>query len=541
MNLPAAAVGVLALLTAVLPSLTSQAAEVANGTLRGDSLDQYIEQARADWGNVGVSVAVVRGDKVIYAKGFGERQFGAPSKVDADTLFQVGSTTKAFTAAALGILVDEGKLRWDDPVVQYLPEFELYDPWLTRHLSIRDTLTHRSGINGSSHFVFAVMDSTAAMAQLKHAVPEAEFRDSYRYDNLMYGVAGKVIEKVSGMSWGEFVATRLLQPLKMKRSGASPYEFWDKRFVTPTFNGVPLSKNPQAVDARDSNVAMPHLRDGTQPISQWAWQSYDNAAAAGSIVSSASDMAHWVILHLNGGVFEGRRILQLQTLEELHATQNLRLNQAEFPFEKPLQGYAMGWVRARYQQVRYLSHNGGVNGFPAHVAMLPDHGVGVVVLSNGPESGIVDTFGFHKAISFWVFDRLLKAPQVNWSREFLSQNRQQQNQEASFDARLQQSRLKNLPASLPLERYVGDYENPSFAAGPIHVGMSAGGLVLSFSGEGAFAGSLEHWHGDVFRLHPELPGRWKEFPTFVLDPQGEVAELELFGDRYPRVKLESKQ
>ncbi len=505
-------------------------------------LDRYIEDARSEWNNIGAAVAVVQGDTIVYAKGFGVKEHGKADRIDADTLFEVGSTSKAFTAAALGILVDEGKVGWDDPLVRHLPDFKLADPWITRQVTIRDALAHRSGIANTYYSDFGVMGLDETVDQLRYLSPR-EFRDSFRYDNVMYAAAGKAIAAASGMSWGEFVRHRLLAPLDMRRSGVSPYEFWDEAFVAPTFAGAPRTV-PSHTDARDANVALAHLLDETGAVKPWAWQSYDGAAAAGAVVSSARDMAHWVILNLNGGQFQGRNLLKQETVRELHATQNPRSGRPDFPFE-PLEGYAMGWFKARYHDTVHLSHGGGMLGFPAYVALLPERGIGVVVLSNGqggPHRG--GGFAFHKSITLWVFDRLLGAPPRNWSHEMYARMREGEARSLQRKAELQQARLRDAPPSLPLEQYVGDYENTATSStasnpvlnGRVRVSLEQGGLALSFAGEGAFSGRLEHWHHDVFRLRSDIPVDWGQFPRFSLTETGKIVSMTFFGQTFLRLE-----
>jgi CubicO group peptidase (beta-lactamase class C family) len=504
------------------------------------AFDSYIEQVRDDWKNVGVAVAVVRGRETIYARGFGVRESGKTDAIDPDTLFQVGSTTKAFTTAALAILVEEGKIRWDEPIIESLPGFQLQDPWLTRNLTIRDTVTHRSGIAVSLYPYLAVMDSSQAIRQLRYVGSNGAFRNTFVYDNLMYAVAGQVIEAASGIAWSEFVRHRLLQPLQMSRSGASPYEFWDARQVAPTFFGSAAGGVSSTEQARDVNMAMPHALDEQGSLVVLPWRSYDNASAAGALVSSAAGMANWLTLHLNEGCFEGRKLLKKETVLELHATQNLHSGIDERLFDETPQGYAMGWWRAQYRGQTHLEHGGGMIGFPAYAALLPDMQLGVVVLSNSPKAVYGDfTLGylFHKAIASWIFDRFLGLPPRDWSRELLSRSRRAQQGTQENEEKLTRSRLSGKPPSLPLERYAGEYEDMSGHSGLVTLCLENERLTLSFSGEGAYGASLEHWHQDLFRLRsrPGVAGvLGMQFVAFILDVAGSVAAFTAFGATFRR-------
>ncbi len=525
---------VIALLSFVICPLLAVEAVAADRRLT--DLDRYIEQVRTDWQTVGVAVAVVQGEEIIYARGFGRKQFDQAAPVDAATLFQIGSTSKAFTTAALAILVEEGKIRWDDPVINHLPGFKMQDPWLTRQLTIRDAITHDSGIGETRYTSLNVMSLDEVIRQVGFIPSEAPFRNSFRYSNLLYAVAGKVVEVASGSSWHEFVEHRLLKPLKMNRSGTSALEFWDAQYVTPTFLGSVSGNSPGFSQSRDANVAMPHALDEHGALHVLPWINYDSKAAAGAVVSSAADMANWMILHLNEGRFENRQLLKKETMRELHSTQNLH-DRVEFPFDTPetAMTYAMGWHRSTYRGRIHLAHGGGIIGFPAHLALLPEPRLGVVVLANGPAKP-----GFHQAIELEIFDRLLAAPHRDWNKEFLSRALKVKQEMQNAEDKLRQARISTIPASLPIERFSGTYEDHGKRAGCIDVHVVDGGLVLRFIGKGAFSASLEHWQGDRFRLRAapgvadSLGGFGFPFVEFNVSPAGELS-LSAFDTKFVRV------
>jgi CubicO group peptidase (beta-lactamase class C family) len=431
-----------------------------------DDLDHHIEQAMGDFAMPAAAVAVVRGAELIHAKGYGVREVGSDERVDEHTLFQIGSTTKAFTAAALGILVDEGKVGWDDPVCTHVPWFALHDSALTREVSIRDTLAHSTGFIDSIAHVVEILDPDEVLRRMRYRTAFNAFRNSYTYSNLMYALAGKVVEAAAGVSWREFIRTRLLQPLGMNRSGTSPAEYWDAKYIAPTAFGTAPAGSVRHTHARASNVAMPHFwRDGRYVV--MPWQSYDSAASAGAIVSSASDLAHWIVLHLN----EGRGILRPETLNELHSAQNPH-DRSEFPFDPDAGSHALGWRREKYRGETHVAHGGLILGFPAWVAMMPERKIGIAILANGQSATWemcqhgADPLAFHKRIAAWVFDRL--------------------------------AGLERAPA----QRYTGEYADPSGVYGRLSIAIEGDRLVLRFAGEGAYSAFLEHWHQDVFRLVP---------------------------------------
>lgn len=501
-------------------------------------LDLLIEKLRIDWGGVGLAVAVVQEAEVSYLQGFGVREVGSPARIDQETLFQVGSTTKAFTAAAIGILKDEQRIQWDDFVCDYLPQFRLKDPWLTRNLTIRDAITHRSGISDSLYPFLSPMSLDATVRHLRHIDADADFRDSYRYSNTMYAVAGKVIEAVSGSTWQEFICRRLFKPLLMDRSRTSPYQFWNSRAVAASIAGS-ASVPPDLANCSDSNVSLPHGWSEAGFIVPLPWQSYDSAPAAGALISSAKDMANWVSLNMNQGCFGGRRLLSAATLTELHSTQNSRVAPCQFPFQGDHETYAMGWRRATYCGYTHLSHGGGILGFPAYVALMPDPKLGVVVLANGPKR-VKDEYTLNKAIAFSIFDRLLRVPVRDWRNEFLSRARTLKDTLREEEHRLNLSRpLEPLPALL-LEQYVGDYADELGSSGRVKVRIKNHQLLLEFSGDGAFSATLLHWNSDRFRLLAsscvnDLLGA--QFAEFTLGGGGTVNGMRAFGAEFRRVQF----
>lgn len=505
------------------------------------SIDEYLQRVRNDWPNVGLAVAVVRKGDVVYGRGFGTREYGQSAPIDDRTLFQIGSTTKAFTAAALGTLVDANRLHWDDPVTHHLPDFQLRDPWLTRNLTVRDLLAHRSGIVGSFYPSLALMGQDAVVFQARHLEPEARFRDSYRYSNLMYAVAGKILEAISGSSWGEFIRSHILIPLGMMHSGVSPYEFWADSHIAPTFLGSATGGTPNFTESCNSNVAMPHVYGEDGSLVTLPWQSYDNAAAAGALVSCASDMANWLMFNVNGGCFEGKQLLTRRTLTDLHSTQNLHIDAAILPFEESPETYAMGWRRGRYNGLVHLAHGGGITGFPAYMAILPDQKSGIVVLSNGP---VIGGSAFHKAIAFGVFDRILELQPRDWNREFLERVRVTQREAQQAEEIRRRSRLPNHPPSLSLQSYEGTYEDSQLDSGPVVLSLEGGELVLRFPGDGAFRCRLEHWHADIFRMRPIAGVRdvldllEQRFVSFTIDPYGHVSSMSVFRAIFQRVRRE---
>ena len=497
-------------------------------------LADYIRGSMADWELPGLAVAVVHGDEVVFAEGFGVKELGKDDPVDAHTLFQIGSVSKSFAAAALGALVDDGLMGWDDPVASHLPWFRVKDPWVTRQMTIRDILSHRSGMPGDAYPVLAVMDGRQAAERLRLLDNQAPFRQDFRYSNQAYGVAGLVVEAVTGKAWAHWVRERLLAPLEMHNSGTSPYDVWDEPFVAPTFLGTAPAGTVGIADAPGRNVAMPHGvdRDGARRV--LSWQSYDNMQAAGSVVSNVAEMANWMRMHLNRGLFNGESVLDDSTVADMHAPQ-IRADHTFVFADDQAGSYGMGWTRATFQDHLYLSHGGGIFGFPAYVALLPDAGAGVVVLANG---SLWTPYYPHQEIAAWVLTRLLGAEERDWHGEVMTRTRAILEQVEMILTAQDATRIPDTRSSLPLNDYAGSYED-EYGAGHAWVDLTdEGGLRLHFGEPGTFSGDLEHWHHDVFRVFfdgGDGQAYGSSFVTFTVGPGGGVTHMDMgFMGQYRR-------
>ncbi len=498
-------------------------------------LDTYIAQSMPDWDIPGLAVAVVHEGEVVFARGFGVKEAGRDDPVDARTLFQIGSVTKSFAAAAIGALVDEGLAAWDDPVIKHLPWFRVKDPWITREITLRDLLSHQSGMPGAAYPVLAVVDARETAEGLRLLDNQGPLRQGYRYSNQAYGVAGLVVEAAAGMSWGAWVRERLLAPLEMRNTGTSPYDVWDSVHVAPTFLGSAPAGIPGIDHAPGRNVAMPHGVDRSGDRRVLSWQSYDNMQAAGSVVSNVVDMANWVRMQLNHGRFDGVAVLDSTTVSEMHAPQVRTAS--TFVFADPGSGsYGLGWARASFLGHAYISHGGGIFGFPAYVAMLPEANAGVVVLANG---SMWTPYYPHHEIAAWVFARLLGVEGRDWHGEVMARTEAIHGQvEAALSARAA-GRIEGTRPSLPLAAYEGRYED-EYGAAAAHVVHGDGGLRVHFGAAGSFSGDMEHWHHDVFQLHydgGDGQAYGSSFVTFTVGPDGGVAQMDMgFMGRYRRVR-----
>ena len=499
-----------------------------------DGLADYIRASMADWDLPGLAVAVVHGDEVVFAEGFGVKELGRDDPVDAHTLFQIGSVSKSFGAAAIGALVDDGLVEWDDPVVEHLPWFRVKDPEFSRRMTIRDLLAHTSGMPGDAFPVLAVMGGreVAERARLldNFGVPG----DGYSYSNHGYGVAGLVVEEVTGKGWGEWVRERLFDPLAMRDSRASPFEAWDAAFVAPAFLGTAPAGTPGIADARGKNVAMPHGldRDGERRV--LSWQSYDNMQAAGSVVSSAAEMANWLRMQLGGGRFEGRAVLSEATVAEMHAP--LVDAGTTFIFADSAAGtYGLGWSQTTFEGRAYVSHGGGIFGFPAYAAMLPEIGAGVVVLANG---SLWTPYYPHQEVAARVFAHLLGTEPRDWHGTVMEQTGAILQQVEQTYAAQDSARVPGTRPSRPIKEYVGRYADLHGAGHAEVADAGEGRLRVHFGEPGTFSGDLEHWNHDVFRLYfdgGDGQAYGSSFVTFTVESEAGVTVMDLgFMGQYRR-------
>jgi CubicO group peptidase (beta-lactamase class C family) len=476
-----------------------QAQEVDRAALQ--SLDAYVTRAVRDWNLPGLAIAVVAGDSVVFAKGYGLREVGKPDLVDTGTRFAIGSTTKAFVATALGILVDEGKIEWDAPVITYLPWFRVSDPYITRELTVRDLLIHRAGFpNIDQIWTNPGFSSDEIVRRIAPLETVYSFRSGFIYQNVMYAVAGAVIEAASGMPWDAFVRARITQPLGMRAT----------QETLAALEGQP-------------NVAAPHTNAGGT-IRLTRNRSVDAVGPAGSMWSSVDDMATWLRFNLNGGQLDGRRLVSEATHAEIlspHVVAPKSMYPAMQIVRPRFFTYGLGWFLHDYRGEAVAMHTGSINGMNALIGMLPDRGVGLYVLANTGGAEL------RHALMYHVFDLFIGGSTRDWSAELLALYAAQRGQGGGQVA---QSALHPTPPSLPLERYTGEYRDPIF--GTITVTLRDGALYLV--SELDRRGRLAHRDFDAFEA------AWEDEPgstaavVFQPDGAGGVRGVRVFGRLFAR-------
>jgi CubicO group peptidase (beta-lactamase class C family) len=472
-------------------------AHAQNNPLRG--LDAYIEKAISDWRVPGLGLAIVKGDSVIHSAGYGVREAGKPDRVDASTVFAIGSASKAFTAALMAMLVQEDRAKWDDKVTDHLGWFQVFDPYVTRELTLRDLLTHRSGLARGDRLWYATeLEREEIVRRVRHLEPTWSLRSNFGYQNIMFLTAGEVEEELTGKTWDELVRERIFEPLGMQRS---------------TTSVGPLGTM--------GNVATPHriVEDAVVPI---AWRNIDNIAPAGSINSSAQDMARWVRLQLRRGAFGGQQLIEANQVREMHEPQMLIANDTSMQRMIPsthFRAYGMGWFLQDYRGRKLVHHGGNIDGMSALVAMMPEEDVGLVILTNMNGTGLPNALLHH------IFDRFIGGEPGDWSARLLAYTKEREKQAEDRQQKLLDARVAETTPTLPLDRYAGTYEDEMY--GTVTVRRDGDRLVVDAGS--AFVGDLEHWHYDTFRAQWRDAGLGRSFLTFTLNARGEVARVDVEG------------
>ncbi len=460
-------------------------------------LEAYIVRAMRDWEVPGLALAIVKNDAVVLAKGYGVKRLGDPAPVTERTIFAIGSASKAFTTAALAMLVEEGKIRWDDPVLKYLPDFQLFDPYVTRELTVRDLVTHRSGLERADLLWYGSMyEREEIVRRIRFLKPRWSFRSHFGYQNILYLVAGQLIRAVTGKTWDEFIRERIFQPLGMTTSTTSVKALREA-----------------------SDVATPHAKveNIVRPI---PWRDIDNIAPAGAINSSVLEMAEWIRLHLNEGTYRGQRFWNAAMEREMQTPQ--MIIRPEPPYstlfpEARFLTYGLGWFLHDYRGRKIVEHGGNIDGMSALVILVPEEKLGAVILTNMNGTLLVH------ALKYRILDAFFGAPPRDWSAEFLQRAKALQEQQQAALKRIEDARVVGTRPALPPAQYVGTYENDVY--GEVSVAEEEGRLVLRFGP--TRVGDLEHWHYETFRVRWRDPLFPRAFAIFVPDVEGKVSELRM--------------
>ncbi len=471
-------------------------------------LDAFAARVLKEFEVPGLAVAIVKDGRVVLEKGYGVRKLGEPAPVDENTLFGIASNTKAFTSAALAMLVDEGKITWDDPVTKHLPSFQLYDPYVTREMTIRDLLTHRSGLGlGAGDLLWwppTDYSRDEIIRRFRYVRPATSFRSRYAYDNVLYMIAGQVVAAVSGKSWDDFIKERIFTPLGMTTSNTSVAALTASR-----------------------NAATPHAKvDGRLKAS--APQPLENVGPAGAINSSVWEMARWVMVQLNRGripaIDTSPRLFSERQSREMWSAQTITPLGDPPPHLAALRSnfsaYGLGWGLTEYRGFKTVSHTGGLMGYVSRVTLVPDLNLGVVVLTN-QQSG-----GAFQSLTYRILDHYMNAPATDWVAAFKKSEEMGLARAAEVEKRQASARAADSKPSLPLAKYAGRYTDAWY--GDITISVETDKLVLRFSRTPSLVGDLEHWQHDTF------VARWRDrsleadaFVTFALKPDGSIEQMKM--------------
>ncbi len=460
-----------------------------------DGLDGYIEAGMKRWDIPGLAIGIVKDDHLVYAKGFGVREKGRPEPVTEKTFFAMASQSKAFTATALGLLVSEGKLRWDDPATKHLPWFQMFDPYVTRELTVRDMLCHRCGLStwqGDLVWYGSELTRREVLERVRYIEPESSFRSRYGYCNLTFAAAGEIIPTITGVSWEDYLRSRFFEPMGMTRT----------------------KTDLRAVERLD-DVARPHtlVRGKIVPI---AYRATANTAPAGAINSCVKDWAQWIRLQLNHGTLDGRKVVPAEIIRETRSPQTITPAQPDGD-KLSFSAYGLGWMLRAYEGRLMIAHGGGLDGMLSLSILVPEEKLGVVVLSNYDEQE------FYASLPFHVIDAYLGVTREDGDEKLFKARKERERRE-----RDEEEKDKSDGGSGPsLERsgYFGIYHHP--VLGRATVSAKDGKLFIEIDRNPGLRGELKHRRFDTFRVEWADPYLRTSLIPFRLNERGQADEFRM--------------
>ncbi|MBY0241265.1 MAG: serine hydrolase [Burkholderiaceae bacterium] len=469
------------------------------------NLDADVQRVLKTFDVPGIAIAVVKDGKVVAAQGYGVRKLGDPAPVTGKTLFEIASNSKAFTAAALAMLVDEGKLKWDDPVTKHLPWFQMNDPYVTGAMTVRDLLTHRSGLGlGAGDLMWwptTTFSSDEIIQGLRHIKLATSFRDRYAYDNLLYIVAGKIIADKAGKSWGDATRERILAPLGMSATTTS---------VTAMLQAPDHSAPHSQIDGKAA-VVKPML--------------VENAVGAVGINTNAEEIARWMAMLMNGGkTADGKQLLSARQVAEMWTLQTpmkVPEPKGKLADTKPnFYGYGLGFQLRDYRGRKLAMHGGALQGFYSRVVMAPEENLGIAIFTNAENSGSMN------ALQWRLLDHYFGAPQRDWIGIIADDEQTRHKEELAKLAKASSVRAAQSSPSLPVAAYAGDYRDAWY--GVVSIKPEGKKQVMSFAKTPDLVGELEHFQHDTFIV------RWRQrnfnadaYVTFALNPDGSIERMKM--------------
>lgn len=459
-----------------------------------EGLDAYMEQVLKDWNTPGIGVGLVVGDKLVFAKGYGYRDYEKKLPFTPTTLQQIASNSKLFTAVAAGMLVEEGKLTWDKPVRETVPTIQFFNDQLNNNVTLRDMLSHRTGVTRHDLIWFKSPFSRKELFEkLKYLEPQQPMRETFLYNNLMFSAAGYIIELKSGKTWEQFVRERIFTPLDMSST---------------TYTISDMVKHP------DHGVPFREKRDSFELYKIPYYEDTEGVAPAGAIISNIEDMSHWVIALMNDGKYGGKQVLPSNvlkaTMQPAIGLPNA-LGEALGYWELLNPDYGMGRQTASYRGRLITYHGGDLPGFHSQVSFMPNDKIGVIVFVISDHSAPL-----YNVVSYNVYERLLGMDQTPWSQRRLQQRLA--NKKAGTEARAKAGadRVPNTKTSHALANYAGEYENPGY--GILKIELKGDQLQFGFHD---FHFPMSHFHYDRFDT-PDDEQYGKFSVNFRTDPQGDI-------------------
>ncbi|MDG2108981.1 MAG: serine hydrolase [Flavobacteriaceae bacterium] len=480
--------------------------------ITSEEIDNIVERTMENFTVAGVAVAVVKDGEIIHQKGYGIQSIDSKKKVNENTNFGIASNSKAFTATALAILVEDGKISWSDKVIKHIPEFKMYNDYVTQNFNIQDLLTHRSGLSlgiGDLMFFPDGSDFTIndIISSFQHFTPVSAFRTKFDYDNLLYLVAGEVIARVSGSTWEEFIKERIFGPLEMDNSYASLTFITDK-----------------------DNVASPHLNLNkelslTDPE---RWDPKKKNGAAGGIYSNVNDIANWMLVNLNKGKYGDNLEKQLfskasqKEIWKIHTTTNVNMNPR---YNSHFAGYGLGWELTDVNGYMLVSHTGGLIGMLSKTLLVPDLNLGIIVLTNT----YIDGVGVFSSVTQTILDKYLGLDNFDWTETFTQRLSQRSNKADEVVDKVWLTVKKADNSNLELENYTGLFKDPWF--GEIEIYQEEKKLWFKSLRSPKLTGQMYYYKANTF------VAKWSEsslidadaFVMFQLDENGTAQGFKMKG------------
>ena len=459
-----------------------------------DSLDNYVNNALTQWRIPGAAVCIVKDGKVVLMKGYGVKEVGGTDKVDENTLFMIGSNTKAFTATVLAMLDAEKKLSLDDKAIKWLPEFKMKDAWVTKEVTVRDLLCHRLGMytfQGDFMFFDTDLSTQEVLNKFSRLTPYYSFRSTWGYTNTAFLAGGLIAGNAAKSTWQDLVRTKIFQPLGMTRS---------------------LALSSEIIAATNKAAAHSIMNDQLIKI---PYGQLDNIAPAGSISSSVNDMSKWVTMQLDNGKFDGKTIVPASAIQQTR-TPNSILGDGRVPFNTGhFNLYGLGWFLQEYGGKKIVSHTGGVNGFVTSVTLIPEEKLGIIVLTN------TDANSFYEALKWEIMDAYFNFPYRNYSKLYHDAYERNNKAEAAVIQKQRDSIAMKLPIVLPLQKFTGEYENDPY--GTLNIQPEGDHLRIKFQHH-IMTGKLEPLSGNRFLCTYSNP-IWGTEPTVFTIENNQVKSV----------------